>query len=453
MALERKLQCFISSTYDDLAEERMVCINTILDAGHIPTGMEYFRAGKMQKTIIEKYIQESDLVFLILGGRYGTVDPATKIGYVEWEYNYARDLKKVVIPIILNDSYIYEKESAFKAQKKNLSAVEKKHKSLYKKFKKRIKDEAGECVFVNKIEDLRDQVRRNIDGILRYENDSLLGWIRYEPRTIVDILESDMSKIPDSNKKVLLRKLLTDKLANNGKTTNYMLQIANKLEEKFEEYKYSMKKYIDILSRSITIVLKDECIEITNSTNITYITVGSAEGMSFKWNPWLYEGIESKTYSFLYIYYNQKKIPLSQVKRGVQKYTQNPFYVSDVISIEIPFDASETKHNIRYKTKYCVDYDRFFHEYVFTEFCNNFSLTLDMIDQRQDKKDKEYMIKWAMFTPHKSKGFSSTNMLEHEKNRIRFNVSDLMVPGTGYITTLSSAKLGLIKYHSIREET
>ena len=100
-----------------------------------------------------------------------------------------------------------------------------------------------------------------------------------------------------------------------------------------------------------------------------------------------------------------------------------------------------------------MDYDRFFHEYVFTEFCNNFSLTLDMIDQRQDKKDKEYMIKWAMFTPHKSKGFSSTNMLEHEKNRIRFNVSDLMVPGTGYITTLSSAKLGLIKYHSIREET
>lgn len=43
---KRKYQCFISSTYDDLKQERAECMSAILDAGHIPAGMEYFEAGR-----------------------------------------------------------------------------------------------------------------------------------------------------------------------------------------------------------------------------------------------------------------------------------------------------------------------------------------------------------------------------------------------------------------------
>lgn len=43
--MNKKLQVFISSTYTDLIEERQAAVEAILDAGHIPAGMELFKAG------------------------------------------------------------------------------------------------------------------------------------------------------------------------------------------------------------------------------------------------------------------------------------------------------------------------------------------------------------------------------------------------------------------------
>jgi hypothetical protein len=45
MAQKKKLQVFVSSTYEDLKEERQVAVESILTAGHIPAGMELFAAG------------------------------------------------------------------------------------------------------------------------------------------------------------------------------------------------------------------------------------------------------------------------------------------------------------------------------------------------------------------------------------------------------------------------
>ena len=68
--LKRKLQVFISSSYSDLIEERQAAVAAILKAGHIPAGMELFTAGdKSQMKIIERWIDESDVFMLILGGR------------------------------------------------------------------------------------------------------------------------------------------------------------------------------------------------------------------------------------------------------------------------------------------------------------------------------------------------------------------------------------------------
>ena len=43
--MNKKLQVFVSSTYTDLIEERQAAVEAILDAGHIPAGMELFKAG------------------------------------------------------------------------------------------------------------------------------------------------------------------------------------------------------------------------------------------------------------------------------------------------------------------------------------------------------------------------------------------------------------------------
>ncbi|MEL4896131.1 DUF4062 domain-containing protein [Crocosphaera sp. Alani8] len=41
----KRLQVFVSSTYLDLIEERQAAVQAILEAKHIPAGMELFTAG------------------------------------------------------------------------------------------------------------------------------------------------------------------------------------------------------------------------------------------------------------------------------------------------------------------------------------------------------------------------------------------------------------------------
>lgn len=50
--MNKKYQVFVSSTYEDLKNERQEIVEAILDAGHIPAGMEIFGgAGTIIDTI------------------------------------------------------------------------------------------------------------------------------------------------------------------------------------------------------------------------------------------------------------------------------------------------------------------------------------------------------------------------------------------------------------------
>src|SRR5262245_4654156 len=72
---QRKLQIFISSTYEDLIDHRLAAMEAILASGYIPVAMEQFSPG--DETAWEKirsWIDESDGFILILGGRYGSIE-------------------------------------------------------------------------------------------------------------------------------------------------------------------------------------------------------------------------------------------------------------------------------------------------------------------------------------------------------------------------------------------
>ena len=88
--MNKKLQVFVSSTYTDLIEERQAAVEAILEAGHIPAGMELFKAGnKSQLETIYKWIDDSDVYMLIFGGRYGSVESKSGKSYTQLEYEYA----------------------------------------------------------------------------------------------------------------------------------------------------------------------------------------------------------------------------------------------------------------------------------------------------------------------------------------------------------------------------
>lgn len=108
--MKRKLQVFVSSTYSDLLPERQAAVAAILKAGHIPAGMELFTAAdRSQMATIKQWIDESDVYMLILGGRYGSIEPTSGISYTELEYDYAVEQKKPLFAVVTTDAALEAK--------------------------------------------------------------------------------------------------------------------------------------------------------------------------------------------------------------------------------------------------------------------------------------------------------------------------------------------------------
>lgn len=95
--MEKMYQVFISSTFEDLQEERLKILNTLLSFSCIPAGMELFSAASEEQfEYIKKVIDQVDYYILIVAGRYGSIAKDGK-SYTEKEFDYA---KKSGIPIL-----------------------------------------------------------------------------------------------------------------------------------------------------------------------------------------------------------------------------------------------------------------------------------------------------------------------------------------------------------------
>src|SRR5258708_26794967 len=105
--IKKRLQVFVSSTFSDLRDERQAAVEAILSVGHIPAGMELFAAGdESQMDVIKQWIDESDVYLLILGGRYGSVEPKSGKSYTQLEYEYALSKGKPLFSCVIKDSAI-----------------------------------------------------------------------------------------------------------------------------------------------------------------------------------------------------------------------------------------------------------------------------------------------------------------------------------------------------------
>ena len=98
--MEKRYQVFISSTFEDLKDERQSVLKAILELNQMPAGMELFPASDDEAwDLIKDVIDASDYYVLIIGGRYGSLD-AKGIGFTEKEYDYAVEKAKPVIPLL-----------------------------------------------------------------------------------------------------------------------------------------------------------------------------------------------------------------------------------------------------------------------------------------------------------------------------------------------------------------
>jgi len=181
--MKKKLQVFISSTYTDLIEERQAAVQAVLSAGHIPAGMELFKSGdESQKETIKKWIDESDVYLLILGGRYGTIEPVSGNSYTHWEYEYAGELGKPRFSVVVNEEALKEKAKVLEYQ--NVYEVDNRKK--YEEFRKLVLNKTSE--FFDDVKDIKITIIRKL---LEYANmDDLKGWV-------------SRSKVPDNESLII----------------------------------------------------------------------------------------------------------------------------------------------------------------------------------------------------------------------------------------------------------
>ncbi len=188
---ERKLQVFVSSTYLDLKEERQAAVEAILEAGHIPAGMELFTAGnESQWAVIKRWIDESDVYLLLLGGRYGSVDAASGKSYTQLEFEYAVEIGKARFSLVLSDKFIDDKVS-----KAGRDMIETMHGVNLRDFKNVVTSS-----LVKFCDDTKDIKLATISSLNEFNYDEkLVGWVRGNRGIDTGLLAEQIAKLSQEN--------------------------------------------------------------------------------------------------------------------------------------------------------------------------------------------------------------------------------------------------------------
>lgn len=91
--MERRFDVFVSSTYEDLIEERKEITQAVLECDCMPVGMEMFPASNLEQwEFIKKVIDKADIYLVVIAGKYGTPgrdENGKPMSYTEMEFNYA----------------------------------------------------------------------------------------------------------------------------------------------------------------------------------------------------------------------------------------------------------------------------------------------------------------------------------------------------------------------------
>jgi predicted phosphodiesterase len=177
--MNKKYQVFVSSTYEDLQEERREVMQALLKLDCIPVGMELFPAAdENQETLIKKLIGDCDYFILILGGRYGSINSEGK-GYIQMEYEYA--LEKG-IPII---SFIHKNPEKIESGKtEQIPELKKK----MERFKELVKKKT--CSFWTSPSNLGLEVSTSLYKL--FQNNPRTGWLKADLLPAGDATEQNL---------------------------------------------------------------------------------------------------------------------------------------------------------------------------------------------------------------------------------------------------------------------
>lgn len=179
----RKFSLFISSTYEDLLEERKALMEVALDNNFIPVGMEQFYAVPTdQWNVITKMIDECDFYLVMIAGRYGSIDDKSGKSYTENEYNYAKAKGIPVIVLIKSSMTITEDKMDSGDEKYNKM-------QLLDEFKARVKKDSNTVCEFEDINSLRHIASQSLKNSITYADENA-DWVRY--KDVADVINEEI---------------------------------------------------------------------------------------------------------------------------------------------------------------------------------------------------------------------------------------------------------------------
>lgn len=182
MTDRRKFSLFVSSTFEDLKEERQALFSVALENNFIPVGMEQFHgAPTSQWNVIMKMVDECDFYLIILGGRYGSIDESIGISYTEKEYNYAKEKNLPVLVLI-------KKESSITEDKKDLGDDKYEKMRKLDEFRNKVRNDGNTVDFFGSIDELKYVASQTLKNAVAYADENI-GWVRYQD--ITDVINEE----------------------------------------------------------------------------------------------------------------------------------------------------------------------------------------------------------------------------------------------------------------------
>lgn len=254
--MDKRYQVFVSSTFTDLKEERKAIIEGLLNAKYIPAGMEMFAASNDEQfKYIKKIIDTCDYYVLIVGARYGSINPTTGKSFTEQEYDYAVEKGIPVLAFLHDDPY-------------NLPADKRddEKRELLEKFRAKVSD-GRLCKMWHTSAELIASVIISVGE--EVADNPQMGWTRYDS---INNCDEDNRKLRQENKEL---RAYIKKLENSTKLTLDYEEKIRGLQKENEELKIKIDKM-----PKTSILFTKKRIGVNDRLNISYLNRGQ-EGVLY----------------------------------------------------------------------------------------------------------------------------------------------------------------------------
>ncbi len=215
MMSENKYQIFLSSTYEDLKQERAELSKAVLSVGHIPVGMEGFNAADDASwDLIKKQIDQCDYYCVIVAHRYGSTNE-DGISFTELEYDYARSKGVPCLGFLIDDKASWPAE---------FQEGEEIARSSLREFKSKLKEK--QIAYWSTKDELATQFLASL--LKAFNSNPRPGWVRADS-SMSRIASSELARL--SNENAELKQIVSE------------LKVELKQDEKYEMRKLSNRLY------------------------------------------------------------------------------------------------------------------------------------------------------------------------------------------------------------------